>query len=220
MALLDEFVLALQNSLVGLVSAVIGFGFAFVAAAVLLVIGIVLGMVLKKIVSKILNTLALDKWVEEHGLHEAIGKTKLSDFVGELARWYTILLFFGQSLSLLKLDVLGGLASVLVSYLPLLSISVIIVVIGLFAAKYVGNKIDSTGFKYKKLGRVVAEITIVYVAVVMGLENTGLKVTLLSSIFQIAFSAFVLVVAIIFAVLFILAYKEDLFKLVKEFKKR
>lgn len=190
-----------------------------IAALVIFLIGYIVAEIVKKIISLLLEKAMVDKWVEDRKLESAIGKVKISRLAGALVKWYIIALFLAQALQLIKLDVLSSFAGMLVAWIPVVAASIMFIVLGLLFARYLGNKVLSTEYKFKKSVQIIVEVIVAYIAIVLGLENMGFHVTILLDAFRIAFTAFVIIAAIVFGLSFAMAYKSDIQDFARSFKR-
>lgn len=179
-------------------------------ALIVVLVGYVVGMVLERVASTLLRFGKIDEWIEHRNLEGAIGKVKLSVIFGALIKWYVFILFLSQALILVNLAVLSYFARVLIDYVPIVSASIVFVLLGLLTARYVANKILLSDHKYKKSVATILEIVIAYMAVVVGLETIGFSVTILMDAFRIGFSVFVVIAAIALGVYFAVAYKREI----------
>lgn len=187
-------------------------------ALIVVLIGYVVGMVLERVASTLLQFGKLDEWIEQRNLDGAIGKVKLSVIFGALIKWYIFVLFLSQALILVNLAVLSYFARVLVDYVPLVSASVVFILLGLLTARYLANKILMTDHKYKKSVATIIEIVIAYMVIVVGLETVGFRVTVLVDAFRIGFTVFVIIAAIALGLYFAIAYKREILQFAHSLK--
>ncbi len=188
-------------------------------AIIILGVGWLLGHIAKQIVVKILQMAKLDEWATKHKLQTAIGGMQLSALAGAFVKWYVLLLFLVQALAFIGLTRIETFGWDLAKIIPLWLLGALIVVTGLIVGKFVRNKIEQIQHRFKKTAAIGAELIIVYIAVVTALDTIGISTTILISAFTIAFTAFVLVIAIILGISFGLAFKKDARALVNELKR-
>lgn len=212
-------VYSLQDALLGVWNSFVNIVPGLVGALIVVLLGYIVALLLERVVVHVLQMGMLDKWVEERNLDGAIGKIKLSVIFGALLKWYIFVLFLAQSLYLVNLSVLSMFVAIMVNYIPVASASIVLVVLGLLIARYVANKITLTDHKYKKSAAVVAEVVIAYMAIVMGLENLGVRVTVLLDAFRIGFTVFIVIAAIALGLYFAFAYRREIHELAKSFKR-
>jgi len=206
---------AVSSMIMGLPNLILG----LIVAIIFIIIGALLGDAIKKLVEKVLNTAKLDEWAKEHKLKESVGGVHLSELAGTFIKWYIILIFLTQAAEFVALGSLRTFMLALVYYIPIVLAALIIVVLGLLLAKFLRNKIEATNHKYKRTIAVAVEILVIYLAAIIGLRRVGIDVSVLEQAFLIAFTAFVLVVALILGISFGLAFKNDVKALVQNLKR-
>jgi hypothetical protein len=195
-----------------------------IGALVIIVVGWIVAKILKKIVVTLLEHSTLDKWVEEQNLTAAIGGKKISALMGTVVKWFVIAIFLSQAVSTFQLQVLGTFLAQLANYIVLFLVAVVIISIGLITGRYVRHAIEATDHNQKRVVGLILEVIVIYLSLVIGLQNLGLQVTVLVDLFRIAFTGFVLTVALVVGIGFGLAFKDEAKGLMggftKEFKSK
>ncbi|MDO8427826.1 MAG: hypothetical protein Q7S92_01300 [Candidatus Diapherotrites archaeon] len=190
------------NSFVGFLPQLIG-------AIIIILVGWIAAKILKHAVVMLLEHSTLDKWVEEQNLTAAIGGKKISQLVGSITKWFVIAIFLSQAVATFNLMVLGSFLARLADYIVLFLVAVVIVSIGLIVGRYVRHSVEATEHMHKRAVGMILEIVLVYMALVIGLQNLGLRVDVLVDLFRIAFTGFTLTIAIIVGLGFGLAFKDQ-----------
>ncbi len=188
-------------------------------AIILIAIGYVVALVLKKVAVEIIKYLKVDHFLEAHELPQAIGGISFSILIGELVKWYVLILFLAQAVGFLSLNVISDFIQVLVERVPLVLAAVLLVALGFYLARYIRNLINKTNYPKKGLLGSLAEVIIMYLVVVMALANIGFDTQILVEAFRIAFTALVVILAVIFGVAFALSFKKDIKAFVMEIRK-
>lgn len=188
-------------------------------AIILLIIGYVVALLLKKAVVYIIQYLKIDHFLESHELPQAIGGVPFSILLGELVKWYVVILFLGQAVGFLKLDVLYDFIGMLVLEVPLVLSAVLLIAVGFYLARYIRNTINKTSYPKKGVLGLIAELIVMYLVVVMALAHIGFDTTILVEAFRIAFTVLVIVIAVIFGIAFGLSFKKDIKNFVMEVRK-
>ena len=188
-------------------------------AIVLLIIGYVVALLLKKAVVYIIQYLKVDHFLESHELPQAIGGVPFSILLGELVKWYVVVIFLAQSVGFLSLDVLSEFIQMLVLEVPLILSAILLLAVGFYLARYVRNTINKTNYPKKGVLGLIAEIIVMYLVIVMALAHIGFDTTILVEAFRIAFTVLVIVIAVIFGVAFGLSFKKDIKNFVMEARK-
>jgi len=184
-----------------------------------LVFGYLVGRILQQLVAMALRWGKLDYWAENNGLSHAIGHVKLSRLCGEFVKWWVFLLFFQEAVPLIGFAGAAVVAAELASLLKILLIGLMLVAVGLLLGQFVRNKLERTGFRFKRSVGALTQFLIVYLLLVIGLKNLGVDVLLLEQTFLVGFTAFALVVAIVIGIGFGNAAKRDAQSLLEEIKK-
>ncbi|PJA20331.1 MAG: hypothetical protein COX63_00905, partial [Candidatus Diapherotrites archaeon CG_4_10_14_0_2_um_filter_31_5] len=182
-------------------------------------IGYVVALLLKKAVVYIIQYLKVDHFLESHELPQAIGGVPFSILIGELVKWYVVILFLAQAVNWLALDVLSDFIGMLVFEVPLILSAVLLLAVGFYLARYIRNTINKTNYPKKAMLALIAEIVVMYLVVVMALSYIGFDTTILVEAFRIAFTVLVIVIAIIFGVAFGLSFRKDIKNFVMEVRK-
>ncbi len=188
-------------------------------ALILLFIGYVVALVLKRVVIEIIKYLKIDHFLDSHELPHAIGGVSFSSLIGELVKWYVLVLFLAQAVGFLSLNVLADFMSVLVHEIPLVLGAILLLAVGFYLARYVRNTINKTSYPKKDTFGVLAEVLVMYLVVVMALTHVGFDTTILVEAFRIAFTVLVVVIALIFGIAFGLSFKKDIKNFVMELRK-
>ena len=188
-------------------------------ALILLFIGYIVALVLKKVAIEIIKYLKIDHFLEAHELPSAIGGISFSVLIGELLKWYVIILFLAQAVGFLSLNVLADFMNVLVHEVPLVLGAILLLAVGFYLARYVRNAINKTSYPKKDTFGVLAEVLVMYLVVVMALTHIGFDTTILIEAFRIAFTVLVIVVALIFGIAFGLSFRKDIKNFVLELRK-
>ena len=188
-------------------------------AIILLVIGYAIALVLKQAVVFVVQNLKVDHFLESHELPQAIGGVPFSVLIGELVKWYVIVLFLAQAVGFLSLEVLSDFIGVLVFEVPLILSAILLLAVGFYLARYVRNTIHKTNYPKKAVLGLIAEIIVMYLVVVMALAHIGFDTTILVEAFKIAFTVLVIVIAVIFGIAFGLSFRKDIKNFVMEVRK-
>jgi MFS family permease len=188
-------------------------------AIILLFIGYVVALVLKRVAIEVIKYLKIDHFLESHDLPQAVGGISFSVLIGELVKWYVVILFLAQAVSFLSLNVLSDFIQVLVSEVPLVLGAVLLLSLGFYLARYIRHMINKTNYPKKDTLGVLAEVILMYLIVVMALTHIGFNTLILIEAFRIAFTAVVIIMAAIFGIFFALSFKKDIKNFVMEIRK-
>src|SRR3989344_999627 len=136
-------------------------------ALIVLIIGVFVAVILGHALRIILDKFKVDAWLRKAHLTKAVGHSDVPALLGELLKWWIIIVFLEQAVALLNLGALSETISRFVSWLPSLLVAVVIFLIGLAAAHYVELKIaEHTKLKGMKLsGKILKLIILILVAI-------------------------------------------------------
>ena len=155
-----------------------------VGAIVVLIIGVFMAVILGHAVRVILEKLRLDDWVKKAHLTKEIGHTHVPAVVGEVFKWYIIVLFLQQAVSLIHLGALSSLLNKFVGWLPHVILAAIVVLFGLAAASYVKIKIEEhSRQKGVRTCAAILKWVIVVMVIILALKQIGVEVSILENTF-------------------------------------
>lgn len=158
---------------------------SLVGAVVLLLVGLVVARVLRAIAVKL--ALGLDRLVQGVGAAAGVERPKLSSssarIFGTVVFWAVALCFVAAATQLLGLQVFTAWISDVVSYLPTIAVGALIVGAGLVLSRLVRDGVLATATvgsvpQRAHLARMV-QSAILVVAILVGAEQIGIKVTFL-----------------------------------------
>ena len=211
----DSLIAAIQHLITGVPDALVGLAIAIIFIA----LGWVIGDVFKKLVARVLQAANIDEWAKEHKLKDAIAGIPLSELIGSFVKLYVILIFLEQATAFVLLGSIRTFLNALVYYIPLVIAGLIILVLGVLLGKFVRNKVEATQHKFKKAAANIVEFIIIYVALVIALKRIGIDVSLLEYAFLVAFTVFVVLIAVVIGLGVGTAFKEDAKDFVADLKK-
>ena len=155
-----------------------------VGAIVVLVIGAFVAVILGHALRVILDKTKLDDALRKLKLTKAVGHTDVPALLGELLKWWIIIVFLQQAIDLVDLGTLTELLNRFVIWLPKLLIAVIIILVGLAAAHFVEIKIaEHTRLRGMKLVGLTLRWLIVIMVSLVALRNIGIDVGLVEQLF-------------------------------------
>lgn len=129
----------IQLGFVDAVQSVIGFTPKILAAFLVLLIGLVIGKLVGSVIARILESLKINKVIEETPLGELIRSTgmNVNEFLSAFTRWFIYLIFIMAAVNILDIDVFSQFLQRTVNYMPSFIAGVLILVVGLTAADIV-----------------------------------------------------------------------------------
>jgi hypothetical protein len=190
------------------------------SAIVLILVGYIVGWIVKYLVIRLLKSAHFDDFVAEQHLGESIWNKNISQLAGSITKWYIFFVFLKQAIELVQLATINEVLGFWINFALLVIAAIVVILAGLIVARYVRNVIELSKSSIRKIAGLVVEITIVYIAVVMGIRLIGLPTGMLESAFMIAFAGFVLAISVAIGLSFGLALKDEARIVVKELKNR
>ena len=182
----------IANSLANLWSGVIGFLPELIIAIIIFVVGWIVASLLGKAVDQIIKAVKLDNALRGAGFEATLARAGFSlnsgKFLGELVKWFIIVVFLVAALDVLRLDqVTVFLRQVVLAYLPQVIVAVLIMLVAVVIAEAMKKlvvasakaaHIRSAGF----LGALTKWAIWVF-ALLAALLQLGIAVTFLQTLF-------------------------------------
>lgn len=192
-----------------------------IAAVLILVLGYFVAWVLSRIVGGLLDRLSFDKWVlHKTNLYNVIGEFRLSHFLELITKWYVFILFLPAAANVINLGSVQNFLLDVARWIPQVILGVVIGLIGIMAADYVGLKIQETRAKSAGVIGSVAKIVILVFTVIIVLDQIGVKVDLARNSVLIVLAGIMLGLALMFGIGFGLAMKEDAKKMISSMRRK
>lgn len=164
---------------------------SLLGAIIIFLFGLILAKWGKTLVIKILNLVKLDKFLKKSGLDPFLAKAevklKASIFFGEIVRWLITIVFFIASINILGLTTVSGVLSNILSYIPNIISSVLILTVGVLLAGLVENFVKGAVNQVEpKTGRLLSKIAsylVVTVAALAAINELGIAQSLINTLF-------------------------------------
>ena len=153
----------LTNIADGFVSSIV-----FVA---LLLLGVVLAKVVAKVIKKISHTARIEESIRKRNLDKALLGFSITDIVILLAEIYIVLLAAAVAGDYSGLSVLSQWSLGALDYMASAVQGIILLVIGLFIAEYIANRIKNSGVLAANVIGIAVEVFIAYNALVLALPS-------------------------------------------------
>ena len=172
--------------------------FAFIpnilVGLVIIIIGCMIGKFVGQIVTRLIATAGLDAKLVKL-LDADDQKFSLSKFVGLVVNVIVVILFVVEGLNILQLEVLTGVGTVVIAYIPSVIIAVIIALVAFFAASVAEKALKNNG---KKTFAIVAKVAIFTIAGFMILSQLGIAAEIVNTAFKLVLAAAAIAVALAF----------------------
>jgi len=215
------FVTEIVNPLVNLWASFVEIFPGLVAAFIVLIVGYLIALILGHAVRVILVKAKVDAYLQKMKLPKEWGRVRASAIFGTLLKWFVFVLFIQAAVELLELGTLSELLQEFAMWLPHLIFAVLAVFMGLFVAHYVGELIRShTEIKYYKTIAMGFKALIMFIAVVIALEQLGINISLIENSFLILIAGLSLGIALAVGISFGLGLKGDARSAVQRIRKK
>ncbi|MFM9835597.1 MAG: mechanosensitive ion channel family protein [Methylophilaceae bacterium] len=176
------------------------------AVLVILFFGWIIAMLVRSAVKRILDFTHFDQFAQKSGLEAFMNngnvKLTLSGIISQLMYWLVIILFVITGANSLELIAVAHLLEQLAGYLPHIIVAILVIVFGTLLARFVNRLVFAWlyGIKFEHALAVStsAEYGIQLLAVFVALEQLGIGMQLIYSLFVIVFGAVFLALAIAF----------------------
>lgn len=170
------------------------------AAIVIFLIGVVVAVILKNILVRALNLVGFERNLANTGIPESLkhadSSLTVTKLLGELLRWFVILVFLIPAVDQLGLGQVNDVIKSLLNYIPNVVVAVIIVTVGSVFAKiardFVTATASSIGAQTARSAGQVARWSIIIFAFLAALAQLGVAQDLI----KILFTGFVAMLAI------------------------
>jgi len=179
---LEELIAGFQS----ITDQVMGYLPRVVIAVVVLLFGWLLARVLRFLVVRAVGRMDIlwQRLISKKGLEHLPSRHPPTRIVGELVFWLLMLIFVTLATDILGLNIFGAWLKEIVTFLPLAVVGMLIVLVGFVVSSLVRDLVVSTAASAELshgdlLGR-LAQIIILFTAIVLGIDQIGIDVTFLS----------------------------------------
>ena len=191
------------------------------AAIVIFIVGVVVAAILRNVLLRVLDAANFESALSPTGIPQALKKAEtsltVSGLLGELLRWFIILIFLIPAVDQLGLGAVNDVLASLLLYIPNVAVAVIIVAVGAIFAKIARDFVTATAAGLSaELAQVVGEVarwSIIIFALLAALTQLGVATDLI----RILFTGLVAMIAVAGGLAFGLGGKETAEKILKKF---
>ncbi len=215
----DVFTASLQGLWIGAVAFVPKLLFAII----IFIIGWAIGAVVSKALAQVINALKVNKLFEgvgAKGMFERAGfRLDIGVFIGEVAKWFIVLVFLMASLDVLGLSQVNlFLREVVLGYLPRVFVAALLIVIAALVAdsikRFVEGSAMAMGVRSARLAGSVAKWAIWVFVIIIVLSELGIA----PAFMQILFTGIVAMLALAGGLAFGLGGKEAAARVIEKMK--
>ena len=160
---------------------------------VVLIIGLILAWVMQKLIRRFILYLHRNINEKLRNRFLAVDLQSSAKFISRTFFWIIIILTIAIVTQILGLSMLTGWFSGLINYLPNILAAIVIVFIGIIAGKLAGDltssAVSQTGVSYgKQLGKLV-RVIIIFVSIILAIEQIGIDILFLTNTIIIILAA-------------------------------
>ena len=179
-------------SITGALMTLLAFLPALIGALILVAIGWWLASIIARVVEGLLNRVGFEHAAERTGISGFISRTgsgtmRASHVIALLVKWFIRLIFLELAAQALHLTAVTALLNSIVLFIPNLVVALIIVLVGVLAAQFVGRllrgSLSQAGFANAGVLSAVAEYGIIALAVITALTQIGIASTIVTILF-------------------------------------
>jgi len=168
-----------------------------IGALVVLIIGWIVIKVVRFILKKVFRLAKLDTVSDKINDAKLFGESKVKI---DISKWILVMVFVIVAADIMRLTVISEEIANLLRYLPILLSAVVILMIGLFAAKLIKKALlglfESMGFGGGKLVSSIVFYIITIFVTITALNQAGIDTSLITNNFSLIIGAFLLAFAI------------------------
>jgi len=184
---------AILVSVTGALVAFLSFIPALIGALVLLVIGWWIAAIVARLVERLLNRVGFEHAAERTGITGFIGGTgagqmRATHVIGQLVKWFIRLIFLEMAAQALHLTAVTTLLNSIVLFIPNLIVALIIVLVGVLLAQFVGRLLRGSlvkaGMANANVLAAVAEYGIIGLALVTAPSQIGIAAIIVTILFS------------------------------------
>ncbi|OTG77310.1 hypothetical protein B9T33_15400 [Acinetobacter sp. ANC 5054] len=169
-----------------------------IAAGLILILAYVVSRFVARLVVDVISGTGVDNVPEKLDIQRFLGNTKVSDVVGYLIVFFTMLFAVSEAANRLGFDQISGLIAMFIQFGASILLGAVILVVGFWLANIVANIVQRGEYNSSRwLGNLV-RVLIMGLVVAMGLRAMGIA----DSIVNLAFGLTLGAVAIAFALAF------------------
>jgi hypothetical protein len=192
-------------------------------AIIIFIIGWIIAVLLGKLVAQVVRTLRVDQILGKMGFKRSLEKANLKldsgKFIGELVRWFFIIVFLMAATDILGLPQLTEFLKRVLLYIPQLIVAVLIllaaVLIANFLQKLVKASVEAGGLGSANFLAAVTKWAILIFAILAALLQLGIVPALIQTLFTGLVAALVISVGLAFG----LGGKDLAMQILSRFKK-
>lgn len=184
----------------------IGFLPVLLGAIIVFLIGWIIAALLGRLTAQIIQTLRIDQILSKMNIRKILERANLKldsgKFIGELVRWFFIIVFMMAATDILGLSQVTDFLKQVILYIPQLMVAVIILLVAVlianFLQKLVKASVEAAGLKSANFLAAVTKWAILVFAGLAALLQLGIVPALIQTIFTGLVAALVISIGLAF----------------------
>jgi len=205
--LATDWSLVITNSLQNLWTGVLGAVPDMVIALLVILIGWLVGVLVGRVIEQVIKGIKLDSALSKAGVDEVLRKGGINlnsgVFIGGLVKWFFIVVFLVAALDILGLSsVTELLQNIVVGYIPRVIVAALVLlfagVLGDVVSRIVKSSVKAAGFSHTNLLAAVSKYAIWIFAILVALQQLGIAVRIIDTLFMGAVGALALALGLAF----------------------
>lgn len=165
---------------------------SLIGAIIIFVVGWIAAIAVGKIITRILEALHVDQGIEKLGLKKELSKSgvkiNVSRFVGELAKWFLIVVSLMAATDILGLNQVTYFLNEVLRYIPQIVVAAIILVVAVllanFVARVIQDSVKATGLLSANAIAAFAKWAILIFAILAALVQLNVAKDMIMIVFQ------------------------------------
>lgn len=191
-----------------------------IAAILVFLLGWVVAILISRLLKGVFRAIKLEEALKHHKVEDALGTVKISTVLTKVVKYYVLLVFLQEAVSLVSLGSITEFLSLVLFYAPLLIGGFLVFLVAVIFGEYLKEMIIelSKSQFVRFIGRAV-KLILVYIGLTMGLATAGFDTTLITGIFMTMLQAMVFGIALAIGIAFGLGGQGEAKNLLKSGRK-
>lgn len=190
-----------STSLANLLDGIIDFVPMLIIAIIIFIVGWILGAVVSKAIEHVLNALKINSLFRGVGAEALLAKAgfklRVGRFVGEVIKWFVVIVFLMTALEIVGLDQVNEfLGNVVLGYLPQVIIAAFIIILATLISDAISHIVEGSAkamnVKSAQMAGTIAKWAIWIFAIIIALSELGIA----PAFMQILFTGIVAMLAV------------------------
>lgn len=165
------------------------------AAIVVLIVGWLVARLIRMLLVRTISRLDQfwHRFINKQGLEQLQPRHQPARIVGELLFWLLMLVFVSLATEILGLGIFGAWLKEIIAFLPLIAAGMLIVLVGFVLSSLARDLIETTatsaGLSHGDLLGRAAQIFILFIAIIIGVDQIGIDIAFISVVAGIVLAA-------------------------------